>query len=50
MGNIIETKIVAAGTSEIFWDLSRLPDGQYYIYSNDRGRRTLISDVLKFNR
>lgn len=50
MGNIIETKIVAAGTSEIFWDLSRLPDGQYYIYSNDRGRRTLISDVMKFNR
>ncbi len=50
MGNIIETKIVSAGTSEIFWDLSRLPDGQYYIYSSDRGRRTLISDVMKFNR
>ncbi len=50
MGNIIEVKIVSAGTSEIFWDLSRLADGQYYIYSNDRGRRTLISDVLKFSR
>jgi len=50
MGNIIETKIVAAGTSEIFWDLSRLSDGQYYIYYNDRGRRTLISDVVKFNQ
>lgn len=50
MGNIIEIKIVSAGISEIFWDLSRLPDGQYYIYSNDRGRRTLISDVMKFNR
>ena len=50
MGNIIETKIVAAGTSEIFWDLSRLSDGQYYIYSIDQGRRTLISDVMKFSR
>ncbi len=50
MGNIIEVKFVSAGTSEIFWDLSRLPDGQYYIYSNDRGRRTLISGVMKFNR
>jgi len=50
MGNIIEIKIVAAGTSEVFWDLSRLPDGQYYIYSNDRGRRTLLADVMKFNR
>ena len=50
VGNIIETKLVAAGTSEIFWDLSRLPDGQYYIYSIVQGRRTLISDVMKFNR
>ena len=49
MGNIIEVKIVAAGTSEVFWDLSRLPDGQYYIYSIDRGRRTLLADVIKFN-
>jgi len=48
-GNIIETKFVSAGTSEIFWDLSGLADGRYYIYAVDGGRRTLISDVMKVN-
>lgn len=48
-GNIIDLKVVSAGTSEVFWDLSRLISGRYYIYAIDNGRRTLISDVMKID-